>query len=297
MNLNQLKYFEQIIAHGSMRLAAQKLHVTEPTISHQIALLEDELHLPLVLRTRKGVSPTDSGEVILLDVKLILDTIDLLHKHAIALQDDNHQINIAAIPSASLTILPMVIQCFRARYPSVDLQIQESGTYTIISDVRLGTADIGFIATSESLPYKTTDLNVTPLIHGEVVILASGTGSLSNIHELTLAELSREQFIVGMNGYLAKLVLQAMFSEQHLQRPVIYAANGFTTREMIRRNVGIGCIPDFAFRDEDQGAFKTIRISDGTIPITIAVVTSNNVSKQKHVSQFVKICLKCAIDT
>src|SRR6476469_2264512 len=65
MNLQQLSYFREAVAHGSFSGAAKALHLAQPSLSEQIRRLEGELGVPLFLRVGKGVVPTEAGRALL----------------------------------------------------------------------------------------------------------------------------------------------------------------------------------------------------------------------------------------
>lgn len=64
MNLRRLKYFVKIVDTGSLTRASEVLHIAQPALSQQIATLEGEFNQQLLIRTKRGVSPTDAGQVL-----------------------------------------------------------------------------------------------------------------------------------------------------------------------------------------------------------------------------------------
>ncbi len=64
MNLRRLKYFVKIVDTGSLTRASAVLHIAQPALSQQIATLEGEFNQQLLIRTKRGVTPTDAGQVL-----------------------------------------------------------------------------------------------------------------------------------------------------------------------------------------------------------------------------------------
>jgi LysR family transcriptional regulator, nitrogen assimilation regulatory protein len=64
MNFRRLKYFVKIVDIGSLTQAAEVLHIAQPALSQQVATLEGELNQQLLIRTKRGVTPTDAGKIL-----------------------------------------------------------------------------------------------------------------------------------------------------------------------------------------------------------------------------------------
>src|SRR3954466_15748055 len=76
MNLRRLKYFVKIVDIGSLTQAADVLHIAQPALSQQLATLEGEVRQQLLLRTKRGVTPTEAGKVLYRHAQLILRQCD-----------------------------------------------------------------------------------------------------------------------------------------------------------------------------------------------------------------------------
>ena len=72
MNLRRLKYFVKIVDIGSLTQAADVLHIAQPALSQQIATLEGEFRQQLLVRTKRGVTPTEAGQILYRHAQIIL---------------------------------------------------------------------------------------------------------------------------------------------------------------------------------------------------------------------------------
>lgn len=72
MNFRRLKYFVKIVDIGSLTQAAEVLHIAQPALSQQVATLEGELNQQLLIRTKRGVTPTDAGKILYTHARAIL---------------------------------------------------------------------------------------------------------------------------------------------------------------------------------------------------------------------------------
>ncbi len=72
MNLRRLKYFVKIVDIGSLTRAAEVLHIAQPALSQQVATLEGEMDQQLLIRTKRGVTPTEAGKILYTHARTIL---------------------------------------------------------------------------------------------------------------------------------------------------------------------------------------------------------------------------------
>lgn len=72
MNFRRLKYFVKIVDIGSLTRAAEVLHIAQPALSQQVATLEGEFNQQLLIRTKRGVTPTDAGKILYTHARAIL---------------------------------------------------------------------------------------------------------------------------------------------------------------------------------------------------------------------------------
>ena len=72
MNFRRLKYFVKIVDIGSLTQAAEVLHIAQPALSQQVATLEGELDQQLLIRTKRGVTPTEAGKILYAHARTIL---------------------------------------------------------------------------------------------------------------------------------------------------------------------------------------------------------------------------------
>ena len=85
MDIRQLLYFTTIAEEGSISAAAKKLHLSQPPLSYQMKLLEEELHLPLIERSARGIALTEAGRVLYKRAQGILELSELTRKEMLAM--------------------------------------------------------------------------------------------------------------------------------------------------------------------------------------------------------------------
>ncbi len=146
MELRQLRYFVAVAEELHFRRAATRLHISQPPLSQQIRQLEDEMGCRLLSRTRRRVELTAAGEAFLRDARALLAELD--GAVATARRIDAGQtgrLRINFVGSALLSIVPRIVQRFRAANPSVEIELRERSTVDQLKSVTGGVVDVGLI--------------------------------------------------------------------------------------------------------------------------------------------------------
>jgi DNA-binding transcriptional LysR family regulator len=144
MNQSALRSFIAIAEHGSMRGAADAVHLTQSAISRQIKDLEAEFAAPLLERLPRGTALTSAGEAFLKFARDALASSDRVKSEISALRGLHTGLIRVAAPEAFMQIvLPECMTAFRRRYPGVSFDIRFATTRGVVSEVREGRADFG----------------------------------------------------------------------------------------------------------------------------------------------------------
>ncbi|AVF34018.1 nitrogen assimilation transcriptional regulator NAC [Rahnella sikkimica] len=131
MNLRRLKYFVKIVDIGSLTQAADVLHIAQPALSQQLATLEGELQQQLLIRTKRGVTPTEAGNILYSHAQAILRQCDQIHGAVnSAGQSLSGQVSVGLAPGTAATQLALpLLQAVRKQHPGILLYLNEnSGT-------------------------------------------------------------------------------------------------------------------------------------------------------------------------
>ncbi len=148
MNFRQLEYFSAVAEAKSISLAARNLHVAQPPISRQLALLEDELGVCLFLRTNKGVELTEAGrslyqqsQNLFQDMRTIVDSVRDINAGMRGL------LKIGMIYS-NISIALQYLKEFRAQYPQVEFYVRLGSPGDLLEDLNKGDLHLLFLRSS-----------------------------------------------------------------------------------------------------------------------------------------------------
>ena len=127
MDVRQLRYFVSIVDFGSLGKAAEKLFVAQPSLSQQMARLEDELGVPLLLRSNHGVTPTAEGDALYRHARLVLKQMEQLKQEVMKGVGVESGTVALGLPTTMASVLAVpLFERIQDRYPGIRLQFFET---------------------------------------------------------------------------------------------------------------------------------------------------------------------------
>src|SRR5439155_864258 len=171
MEIHQLRYFVAVAEEGSFSNAAEREHVSQPSLSQQIHKLEEELNQQLFDRLPRSVVLTEAGRTLLVYARQILSGIAEGRQAVTALEHEvAGKLSVGAIPSIALYVLPGLIGSFQRSYPKVTFELFEDTTdrmvaaglgVTVIPQMMLKTEFVkGCVAVPFAKPVPTRELTL-----------------------------------------------------------------------------------------------------------------------------------------
>lgn len=143
--INQsLRYFSAIARHGSIREAAEELHIAQSALSRQIHKLEEDFGVPLFHRHARGVKLTSAGEIFLRHAQINLRQIERVRSEIDGLKGLRRgMVSIRSIESLVPHLLPRAVNRFSKRHPGITFEITIDGSDQVVAAVKEGRTDIG----------------------------------------------------------------------------------------------------------------------------------------------------------
>ncbi|GHF44531.1 MULTISPECIES: LysR family transcriptional regulator [Streptomyces] len=172
MQLQQLRYFATVAGLRHFTRAAEALHVAQPSLSQQIRALERELGAELFHRARGNIALTDAGEALLPLARRILADAETAHREVQEVaQLRRGRVRLGAPPSLCASLVPDVLRTYHARYPGIDLLVDEGGSRDLVRILAAGELDLALIITP--LGAAAPALATTELLHEDLVVVTS----------------------------------------------------------------------------------------------------------------------------
>ena len=160
MKLSQIRSFVAVAKYGKFSSAAVELDLTQPTVSHAIASLENDLGVQLLFRGKKGVNLTPAGESVLIHCHRILQDIENIYQEVNLHKSlEGGEVRISAFRGASAQLLPKIKAHFKTRYPQINIKIAEEKDCPQVEQmVYEGKADLGFTILPTSKDLETIEV-------------------------------------------------------------------------------------------------------------------------------------------
>ena len=253
MKLQQLKYLLAIVDNGlNITAAAEKLYTSQPGVSKQLKLLEEELGLQLFVRKGKSLgSVTAAGEQVIERARLIMDEAENIRSLAANYyQEEEGTLSIATTHTQARYVLPNVIREFREKYPKVNLSLHQ-GTSEQIADM-VTANDIDFaIATGSHELFR--DLLLVPSYHWDRKIVVPKDHPLTQLtRKLTLKDLAEYPLVTYVFSFGGQSSLKQAFTEKGLEPDVVFTARDVDViKTYVRMGLGVGIVAGMA-NDNEQ---------------------------------------------
>ena len=186
MKLSQIRSFVAVAKCGNFSQAAVELDLTQPTVSHAIATLENDLGIQLLFRGNKGVNLTPAGESVLVHCDRVLQSIEDIRREASRYKSlSGGKVRVSAFRGASAQLLPKIRAYFKLQHPQIDIKITEEKDCPQVEQmVYEGRADLGFTILPTS-----KDLETIEVLRDDYIVLLPPNSSLSSVTEISWTQL------------------------------------------------------------------------------------------------------------
>jgi LysR family cys regulon transcriptional activator len=251
MKLQQLRYIWEVAHHDlNVSATAQSLYTSQPGISKQIRLLEDELGVEIFSRSGKHLTRvTPAGEAILKTAGEILRKCESIKQVAQEFSNEKKgSLSIATTHTQARYALPPVIRAFIERYPDVSLHMHQ-GTPMQISELAAdGTVD--FAIATEALELF-SDLIMMPCYRWNRGVVVPKNHPLTQLSKLSLEEVAKHPLVTYVFGFTGRSRLDEAFMEKGLAPKVVFTAvDADVIKTYVRLGLGVGIIAHMAYDPE-----------------------------------------------
>ena len=246
MNFRALQYFVKLAELKHFSKAASACFVSQPTLSTQIAKLEDELGVTLVERAPRQIMLTPIGTDIAHRAKHILRDIEHMKDAARRSKDpQTGNIKLGIFPTLAPYLLPHVIPVICKRYPELRLQLAEEKTEDILNMLDQGRLDAGLLA----LPVEQNGMEMAVLFEEPFVTAMPSSHPLADKKAVRLEDLEGEELLLLEEGHcLREHALAVCALAGAHERVDFHATSMETLRQMVAANAGVTLMPVLAVK-------------------------------------------------
>lgn len=259
MNIQQLRYLTEIVDQKlNLTKAAQALHTSQPGISRQIRLLEEELKVELLVRQGNRIAAlTDVGERVLEIARRVLRDIENLRSvGADAANETQGHLVVATTHAHARYLLIPVVRRFQTQFPEVHLSLRQGNPDQIVQWVNDGEADIG-ICTSPTKPMP--DLVRLPWYELSRCVLVPDKHPLLQKKRISLADLAAFPMINLDQSFAGGVSVMSAFDSQKIKPKVVLSAtDADVIKAFVASGMGIATLPEIAYDAKRDVGLKRI---------------------------------------
>lgn len=264
MNLQQLYYVKKIAESKSINEASKVLHISQPALTKQLKLLENELSIALFERSKNGVRLTNEGNLFLIEAEEILNRVDSLKQYF--LEPKTKVLNIGTLPSIATYFLPDVIKKMNDQGYKANLLIVNTSD-EIKSLLSEGKIDAGFGQDVGANDY------VHPILIEPYYIVVPDSNPLANYQSISLCELASQNIILPSLPCDIRKALNYYLEQQGITlENTVEVGQNEPILSLVKAGIGLTILPEMAISNLNKD-IKAIPLRNKEFTRSISLLT------------------------
>lgn len=259
-----MRYVVAVIEEGGFTRAAERCHVTQSALSHQIAALERELGVRLFARTSRAVRATEAGEVFAAHARAALVAAERARDEAASAAGEvRGTLRMGVIPTVTAVDVPAVLGRFRAAHPRVRVELRMGNSDEMVPAVRAGALDVALLGLRDGL---VPDGVASRVLAREALVAVLPSGHpLASHGLLSLADLAAEVFADFPSGTSGREQSDHAFAQAGLVRDVAFeAGTADHLRGLAAAGLAVTLLPPGVVPRDDRGV-AAVPLRDGPV--------------------------------
>lgn len=290
LEFKHIQTFLAIVELGSFSLAAEKLYLSQPTVSLHIKQLEDELGTQLIKRTNKNHELTRRGQELYKYGKSLADIMKNLEDNFAIF--NNQKIRIGASSVAAGYILPRILKRFLAEYPETPLKIVQSDTLDVIQGISMGHFNLGIVGSTAIH----NNLEFIKVCTDQLVLATPANNHYRKLKEqgATLKELLQAPYLHREDGSgtlkESTILLRQLGVEVDKLNSRIEVTHNATIKRLIQHGIGISVVSALSIQQEvDAGEILSFPLDSEDANRDFYLVYSKDDPLPQTVSELIRI--------
>lgn len=284
IDLAELETFIAVAQLGSFSLAAQQLHITQPSVTSRIQRLESVLGTKLLIRTTRTVQTTPQGALLLREATGVLsglhDLVESFHQQALA---SRSRVAVAATPMLAAEVLPPIIRSYCEKYTDVQIELRDLRYRDALNALLAAEADVAVLALQED----DKRFRFQPVREDDMVLVVPSDHALAHAHSVRPDEMAAYPLVI-LQHYEPML---ARIAEDIGRRglslpPAKTAGNLNTIIGMLDARLGMTLLPRSMTRRTRQEGHVVVEIEGIHLSRSFGIVTSRNAAMSSAVQSF-----------
>jgi LysR family transcriptional regulator, cys regulon transcriptional activator len=290
MKIQQLKYIWEVANHDlNVSATAESLFTSQPGVSKQIRMLEDELDVQIFQRNGKHLTEiTPAGRIIIDMAGEILDKVEGVKRVADDFSNKRHgSLSIATTHTQARYVLPKIIQDFIKLYPEVSLDMHQGTPVQISELASKGTVD--FAIATEALELF-DNLIMMPCYRWNRSVVVNQEHPLANETSLTLEMLAEYPLVTYVFGFTGRSQLDRAFQNANLSPKIFFtASDADVIKTYVKMNLGVGIVASMAYDAEIDKELVAINASHLFEPSVTRIGFRRGTFLRAYMYEFIKL--------
>jgi len=271
MTVKQLRAFLAVAQSLSFAVAGERLYLSQSALSLTIKALEEGLGGRLFSRNTRNVALTPEGEVLVpLARRLIADWDNAEDELRQRFTLQRGRVTLAAMPSFAGNLLPPILKTFRARYPQVNVTVNDVINEQVLEMVRDGQVELGVAFE----PQQGSSLAFTPLYIDRFVAVVPADSPWVDLAEIDWLTLLTQPFITLQRPSTVRVMLEEHLRARDMSLPVEFESHQLATvGRMVASGLGVSAVPALCVGQMRELGARCITLRDPVIERAIGVPT------------------------
>lgn len=297
VSLIQLEYIVALAQYQSFSLAAEKCFVTQPTLSMQIKKMENDLDVILFDRTKKPVTPTEIGSLLIEQARTILTETEKITE---LVQISRHtlagKLRIGILPSIAPYLLPNFIGKFAKKYTGLDITVKELISDEIMQALENDQLDVGILAT----PLPKNGFNIYPLFYERILLYCHKNHDFAKRKYVDAAQMKAQKIWLMSHGncFRNQVINLCDLKEDSNQTAFSYESASIQTLiKLVETEGGITVIPELASEGFSEKKKQLVKPFHKINPVRQISLISNRVFVKKRMIEALSESIKGTVNT
>jgi len=295
MNLQVMKYFLLVAQERSISKGATKAHVSQSALSQMIQKFEEDVGLPLLERSNRGVSLTEAGEIVQKYASSIIQKYDQMLENLQSIHHGQHKIHINGTHSMAAYSLPCLLYKLKKAFPQFDYALEARDTEAILRDVREGLVDFGFVDINDR---DNEDLKFYPMGRERVVLIAQDSYPVPET--ITIDDLIRYEMVQCTSNKHAcdrlEEELVRVGKDIHSLNVIFNADSLSAVKSSVVKGFGMAFVPyESVKRELYEKSIKIVAVDNLDMDYDIFLVTRPSKNIVQPYQQILKFVLQAGV--
>lgn len=272
MRFRQIENYSRVCSIGSITQAAETLNIAQTALGIQIRQLEEEMGVPLLLRTNRGVEPTEAGKLFLDWAQHVLESRQVIKRDLAVFRsyDEPRSVTVGLTPSLTLLLGVNLLEAVGCSPLNINLRMTEGLSHVIVEEVAAGRVDLIFAFK----PVEGVTLRCTPLLRESLYLVRSPEQPRNRANTAGLREALRNRFAMPDREDVVRRMIQDRASAEGLTVDVAYEMQSvIAIKQLVIRGLASAILPlGCVYNEVMAGQLAASRILDTALDRTLYAI-------------------------